>query len=229
HGGGGKVKGFRPYLALLQNRTLLFIILAQAFAVIFLAPLLHYGVGYFQDKFHLENDKAKASLMLGSIAMVAGTLGNSLSGVLGDRLARRVKGAYARMAGVAFALGLPWLLVGFQSEPKAIVLPALALGAFCYFLCMPAVNTQIANCVSPQQRAMAYGLAVFILHLLGDMAAPPVFGKIARTIGSTQKAFVMFSFALLPAAACCFIAGRSAAQDEARAASNPDAPARLPV
>ena len=214
-GGGAKVKGFRPYLSLLKNRTLLFVIFAQAFAVIFLAPLMHFGVGYFQAKYTL--DKAKASLMLGGIAIVAGALGNSLSGLIGDRLAKRIKGAYAKMAGFAFAIGLPWLLLGFLSEPKIVVLPALALGAFCYFLCMPAVNTQIANCVSPQQRAMAYGLAVFILHLLGDTSAPPIFGKIAESIG-TQKSFIIFSFTLLPASACCFIAARNAARDEARAA-----------
>jgi MFS family permease len=224
HGGGGKIKGFRPYLDLLKNRTLLFIILAQAFAVIFLAPLLHFGVKYFEDKYGIN--KAQASLMLGGIAIVAGATGNSLSGFLGDRLAKRVNGAYARMAGFAFAIGLPWLLLGFTATPRIIVLPSLALGAFCYFLCMPAVNTQIANCVSPQQRAMAYGLAVFILHLLGDMSAPPLFGKISDAIGSTQRAFIMFSFTLLPASACCFIAGRSAARDEAKAAepSKPIAP-----
>jgi predicted MFS family arabinose efflux permease len=161
----------------------------------------------------------------GGFAIVAGSAGNSLSVLIGDRRAAKRKGAYSLMAGFAFAIGLPWLLIGFTSQPKIVVLPSLALGAFCYFLCMPAVNTQIANCVSAQQRAMAYGLAVFILHLLGDMAAPPVFGKIATAIGSTQKAFVMFSFTLLPASACCFIAARNAARDEARAAE----PSKLAV
>jgi MFS family permease len=221
-GGGGKIQGFRPYVDLLRNRTLLFIILAQAFAVIFLAPLLHFGVGFFEKKYHLP--KEQAALMLGGIAIVAGSAGNSLSGFIGDRLAAKRRGAYSLMAGFAFALGLPFLLVGFMSHPKIVVLPSLAMGAFCYFLCMPAVNTQIANCVSARQRAMAYGLAVFILHLLGDMSAPPVFGKIATAIGSTQKAFVMFSFTLLPASACCFVAARRAARDEARA-GEPSKPA----
>jgi hypothetical protein len=48
---------------------------------------------------------------------------------------------------------------------------------------MPAVNTQIANSVSSQTRAMAFALAVFILHLLGDTLAPPVFGRVDDLLG----------------------------------------------
>ena len=151
HGGhGGTVKGIRPYLALLRNRTLLFIILAQAFAVIFLVPLLHYGVGFFESKHGMAKDQA--TLTLGIIALVAGGLGNTLSGIVGDRLARRTKGAYALLAAGGFAAGLPFLLVGFTSDARVLFLPALTLGAFCYFLCMPAVNTQIANSTPPAQR-----------------------------------------------------------------------------
>ncbi len=213
-GGEDHIHGLRPYLDLLRNRTLIFIILAQAFAVIILAPLLHFGVEFFETEHGMS--KSRAALTLGSVALVAGALGNSLSGVLGDRMARKVKGAYALLAGIAFAAGLPWLLLGFTSHRMAVVLPSLTLGAFFYFLCMPAVNTQIANCVSPRQRAMAFGLAVFILHLLGDMSAPPVFGRVAEAIDSTEKTFLIFSFTLLLASACCFLAARFARGDEAR-------------
>lgn len=209
----GSIRGFRPYLDLLKNRTLLFIILAQAFAVIFLVPLLHFGVKFFEAKHHMGKDEA--SLTLGVIALVAGGLGNSLSGVLGDRLARKVKGAYALLAAIAFGAGLPFLLLGFTATSKFVFLPALTLGAFCYFLCMPAVNTQIANVVSPQQRAMAYALAVFILHLLGDTTAPLLFGHFSQSWGR-QTTFIIFSFSLLLASASCVVAVRSAARDEAR-------------
>jgi MFS family permease len=252
HGGGhgGGAKGIRPYLALLKNRTLLFIILAQAFAVIFLVPLLHYGVGFFESKHGMEKDEA--TLTLGIIALVAGGLGNTLSGVLGDRLARRTRGAYSILAACAFAAGLPFLLLGFSAGSRWLFLPALTLGSFCYFLCMPAVNTQIANVVSARQRAMAYALAVFILHLLGDTLAPIFFGGVAHSVADgaiereaaafdllawnlglpgaievadalgTQAAFVGFSFTLVLSSLCCFLAARTAGRDEAAASGPPD-------
>ncbi len=226
-GDAGRIRGIRPYFDLLKNRTLLLIILAQAFAVMFLVPLLHFGVGFFEKERGMA--KNEATLTLGIIALVAGALGNMLSGVIGDKLTKRgFKGGYALLAGIAFTAGLPFLLIGFTSQAKVLALPALGMGAFCYFLCMPAVNTQIANTVSARQRAMAYALAVFILHLLGDTAAPLVFGAASRTMGR-QQAFTVFSFALLLAGACCLLAWRTAAKDEAAAAAEGGAaPAATP-
>jgi MFS family permease len=182
HGHGNvKFEGFAPYLTLLKNRTLMLIILAQAFAVVILVPLLHFGVGYMQDKYKM--DILHATLSIGSISLVAGCLGNWLSGVIGDRLAKRFKGAYAMLAGIAYIAGAPLLILGFSTDSVPVMLAALMAGAFCFFLCMPAVNTQIANSVPFQLRAMAFAMAVFILHLLGDMFAPYLFGRVYDILG----------------------------------------------
>jgi predicted MFS family arabinose efflux permease len=225
-GAHGTFQGIRPYLELLRNRTLLFIILAQAFAVMFLQPLLLYGVGFFEAERGFG--KIQATTTLGVIALVSGSAGNMLSGVIGDLLARRRKGAYALLAGIAFTAGLPFLLLGFTSHVRWIMLPALGVGAFCYFLCMPAVNTQIANAVTAPQRAMAYALAVFILHFLGDTGAPPAFGAAESALGGKQPAFTVFSFSLLLAGASCFIAARTAARDEERATATASPPSSQP-
>lgn len=214
-GGDGSpdAKGIRAYAALLQNRTLLLVIFAQAFAVVILAPILHFAVGFFEDTRGMS--KVQATATLGAVALVAGVIGNTLSGFLGDRIAKRRKGAYALLAGIAYGLAMPCMLIGFSVQSPWAYIPALTLGSMGLFLCMPAVNTQIANVVSSGQRAMAYALAVFILHFLGDMTAPPVFGAVADRIG-TDQAFVWFSFALLAASACCLLASRTAAADVAR-------------
>jgi predicted MFS family arabinose efflux permease len=209
-------KGVKRYLELLSNRTLLFIILAQAFAVMFLQPFLHFGVGFFEAERGLSKDQA--TLSLASIALVAGALGNATSGFIGDRMARRSRGAYALLAGLAFVIGFPFMLVGFSVREMNLALPALGIGAFCYFLCMPAVNTQIANSVAPEKRAMAYALAVFILHCLGDTAALPAFGRVSEAVGTKQLAYTIFSFALLLASLSCFIAFRFAERRNPRGA-----------
>jgi sugar phosphate permease len=217
--GHAKVKGaaLREYLQLLKTPTLLLVILAQAFAVIILVPLVHDGVEFFV-KFRGLGPK-EARLALGLIALVAGGLGNGLSGTLGDRLRKRFKGAYALLAGISFLVGFPCLIVGFKAPSPWVFLPALTLGAFCIFLCMPAVNTQIANSTRPTQRAMAWAMAVFILHLLGDTSAPVIFSLVSGHVGRLN-AFVIFSTALLPASICCFLAARTAPRDEARIAES---------
>ncbi len=217
HGAHGESGGLRDYLQLLKTRTLLLIILAQAFAVIFLVPLIHFGVEFFVDPHEGKGmDKKQARITLGLIALVAGVFGNSLSGVLGDFLAKRIKGAYALLAGVSFVLGWPCLLVGFYAASPWIFIPALTLGCFFYFLCMPAVNTQIANVASPAQRASAWALAVFILHLLGDMLAPSLFGHVIDLGVHRQEAFAIFSVGLLLAGVCCLLAAMTAGADMER-------------
>lgn len=180
HGHGGKFEGFAPYLALLKNRTLMLIILAQAFAVIILVPLLHYGIRYVELKFQLNKIHATECIVP---VLIAGCVAMAFSGLIGDRLARRIQGGYALLAGVGYILAAPLLIVGFLATSKTLMVAALTSGGFFLFLCMPAVNTQIANSVSPQTRAMAFALAVFILHLLGDTLAPPVFGRVDELLG----------------------------------------------
>jgi predicted MFS family arabinose efflux permease len=203
----------REYLQLLRTPTLLLIILAQAFAVFFLIPLIHFGVRFFEESRGMRPEESR--IALGLMALVAGGLGNSVSGLIGDRLARHFRGAYALLAGVGFLAGWPCLLVGFFVPDRAVFLTALTLGCFFYFICMPAVNTQIANVVSPAQRATAWALAVFVLHLLGDTVAPPLFGKVSSLIGR-QQAFTYFSGAIGLAALCCLLAVFTAHRDTER-------------
>ena len=216
-GGTPTKAGFKDYLQLFKTPSLLFIILAQSFAMIVLAPLVHFGVQFFEDARGMGEKEAR--IALGVIALVAGAAGNALSGILGDRLAKRYRGAYAGLAGFSFLAGFPCLLVGFLAESRLIFLPALTLGAFTIFLCMPAVNTQIANVTKPTQRAMAWALAVFVLHLLGDTLSPPIFGFVDEAIGR-QAAFLWFTAALIPASVCCFLSARTTARDEERATSS---------
>lgn len=216
---GTRHGGLAPYRALIKNRTLMLIILAQAFAVMILVPLLHFGIAFFEQERGMS--KVEATTYLGVIGLVGGVCGSVLAGLLGDRLARRTRGAYALIAGCAYALALPALWIGFTSRTPAVILASMLVGATGLFLCMPAVNTQIANVVRPDQRAMAYALAVFVLHFLGDMAAPPAFGAAAEWLGSTGDTFVRFVGVLVLAASCCFVAARTAKHDVARANGEP--------
>jgi hypothetical protein len=93
----------------------------------------------------------------------------------------------------------------------------LFCGAGCLFACMPAVNTEIANVVPAEQRAMGYALAAFVLHTLGDMVSPPAFGAVAETRGA-GGAFLGFAALLVGAAVCAELAARHLHRADARRA-----------
>jgi MFS transporter, Spinster family, sphingosine-1-phosphate transporter len=210
HGHGG----LGGYVRLLRTPTLLLIILAQAFAVVMLVPLVHFGKRFLETDLSL-GDKRAGLVMLG--VLVAGMVGNVLSGLIGDWLSRRLTGAYALLAGLGYLAGFTALCAGFLVGSQGAVLAGMIIGSFFLFLCMPAVNTQLANVTSPKQRGAAWALAVFLLHLLGDTSAPPLFGAASSSLGR-RLAFVYFSLALIPATLCCLIAVLTAPADTERVA-----------
>ncbi|MDP6958442.1 MAG: MFS transporter [Planctomycetota bacterium] len=62
-----KMRGLKPYVELLRTKTLMYIIFAEAFAVIVIVPILHFGKGFFEESRGL--DPLQASLILGVIAL----------------------------------------------------------------------------------------------------------------------------------------------------------------
>jgi MFS family permease len=208
----------RSYLGLLRTRSLLYVILAQACAVVVLIPIIHFGVHFFEETRGMAAREAR--IAIGLIALIAGSLGNAVSGVLGDRLSQRFRGAYALLAGTSFLLGWPCLLFGFFLESRWLFLPAITAGCFFYFLCMPAVNAHIARVVRPNERAMAWALATFVLHLLGDMLSPPLFGIVSEGIGR-RDTFAIFSLGIVVAGLLCLLAARTAGSDAEHARYRP--------
>ena len=202
--------GIKGYLQLFRTPTLMLVIFGQAFAMLFLVCLIHFGTDFFVRVRGMDAQEAQISL--GVMALVSGLLGSAVGGYLGDRLAKKRRGAYALLAGISYLLAMPLLLAGFRIETKALFLPCLTAGSFFLFLCMPAVNAQIANVTHPDQRAKAWALAVFILHLFGDTFNPPLFGAVSDLHGRLN-AFTWFSFSLILAGASCLLASRFAGRD----------------
>jgi len=209
---GLRIVGFRPYLGLLKIRTLLLIILAQAFAAFAIVPIVHFGVDFFQTI--RKWDKEDVTLMV-AIATFAGVGGNLLSGFIGDKLQRRLPGIYALIAAIGFLGGLPFMVLALNAGSVAAATPMLSLTMFCYFACMPAVNAQIASVTLPTQRSMAFALTVFILHLLGDTISPPLFGIISKAT-SQETAFTYLPYILVASGVLSFMASRSAPRDAVR-------------
>ncbi len=202
---------FRSYVKLLKTRTLTYIILAQACIAFAFVPMAIFGVNFFEER---GIDHKDATLAFGIIALGSGLIGTLLGGFLGDRLRRRTAGSYALLAGIALLIGLPSLIFGLRlvEDARALSYVFLFIAFAMFFMCMPLVNTQIANVVHPSQRAMAFAAAVFILHILGDTISPPLFG-VAKDAWGDLLAFTVFPFTLLLGSLFCFLAWRASPKD----------------
>jgi predicted MFS family arabinose efflux permease len=202
---------FKSYIDLLRTPTLTYLILAQAFAAFTLVPLVHFSVSFFEER---GLTKVVATSTLGTMALVAGLLGNTLGGFLGDWGRKRHVGSYAFLTAVGFLVGIPTTIYGLHFFPGLIGYTCMFLSLTMFFMCMPLINTQMANVVNPSQRAVAYAAAIFILHFLGDTLSPWLFGMVKDSSGALF-AFTFFPLSLVLASLLSYKAWRTAPADVA--------------
>jgi MFS family permease len=210
--GGGHAhpkNDLKSYLGLFKIKTLRYIVLAQAFAAFTLVPLMHFGIMYFEE---LKVPKKEITMILGLLVLFGGIGGAVVGGLVGDWLHKRDKGAYAMLAGIGFLVAFPSTIGALYLAPQTACYVLLFFSFASLFMCMPLVNTQIANAVPATQRALAYAGAVFVLHILGDTLSPPLFGVISSKLGTNGRltTFMAFSCSLLLSAFFCALAWRAA-------------------
>ncbi|MBI4232661.1 MFS transporter [Candidatus Peregrinibacteria bacterium] len=196
----------KSYLEFFKTKTLLYIIFAQAAGTFTFIPLVHFGKIYLIEERKMGDNES--AIILG-VAIFVGALGNIVGGWLGDKLYKKTKSAYSLLAAIGYLCGFAFTVLALLS-PDEMIYIVTTLTAFFFFLaCMPLVNTQIANVTSPEKRAVAFAITVFILHLLGDTISPIFFG-VAKDHWGLQKSFLAFTLPLLISGVLCFFAARYA-------------------
>jgi MFS family permease len=177
--------------------------------------LMHFGTKFYEN---LGVPKEEVTTRLGLLVVLGGITGGVVGGLLGDWLGKKDPGAYSLLAGIGYLIGFPATIAGLHLAPHPASYFVLALAFTMFFMCLPLVNTQIANVVPANQRALAYASAVFILHILGDTISPPLFGLVSSQLGANGRliAFTIFPFSLLFSSACCLAAWRYAQTEAAK-------------
>jgi MFS transporter, Spinster family, sphingosine-1-phosphate transporter len=143
---------------------------------------------YLHARYGLETGSASSAF--GGITVVAGAVGTLVGGYFGDLAARKMV-ARTGTADWGIARGnldvCAWsAAVGAPLAAVAIV-AATATGFFAgafpseigLFLLSGPVNVAILRSVPVELRASAMALAIFAIHLLGDLWSPPLIGLVA--------------------------------------------------
>ena len=125
--------------------------------------------------------RPEATITFGVIALVTGFVGMLAGGWMGDRLLRRTPHAYLWVSGIATLAAAPFTWDGLTSTDRTVYLTAIFIGEILIFISTGPINSALLNVVSPVERATAVGLAVFVMHFLGDIPSPPLIGMISDT------------------------------------------------
>src|SRR5437016_6371643 len=161
-----------------------------------------------------DNLLGNINLTFGAITAVAGFFATLLGGWTGDLLRKRFANSYFLVSGVAVLFAFPATIgMLYIRFPGAWI--CIFFAVFFLFFNTGPTNTALANVTSPNIRATAFALNIFVIHLLGDMASPPLIGAI-RDLWIMKVAFFVFSVTSLFAGVFWFWVAKHLARDTAK-------------
>lgn len=212
-------EGWRAATArLLETRSLVAAILAQASSFFVLGGVSFWIPTYMHERFGLTT--SAAGLLSGGVVVVAGGVGTLLGGYLADSfLARGFAGARLAVPGFGYLLGAPVVLLGVLAPTLGLFLVCFGVGAGLLQAASGPLTALSQDVVIPSRRAQAVAIALLVVHVLGDASAPPVLGLLADHLGGLEHAFLFTPPALLLAALFAFLGSRSVAADRQRVLS----------
>ena len=152
-------------------------------------------------------------IVFGGILALGGLTATLSGGLAGDYFRKRFAGSYFLVSGIGVMIAFPFsVLMLFTPFPAAWIMMFIAI-FFLFFNTGPA-NTALANVTPPQVRATGFAVNIFVIHLLGDAAAPPLIGAVAdRT--NLNVAFFVVSAMMCVAGLFWFWAAKYLARDTA--------------
>jgi MFS transporter, Spinster family, sphingosine-1-phosphate transporter len=134
------------------------------------------------------------SAVFGGITAAAGLLATLLGGLAGDKLRPRLPGSYFIVSAVGMFIACPFIVAMLYLPFPWAWAPMSAAIFFLFFNTGP-TNAILANVTPPAVRATAFAANIFILHLFGDAAAPPILGSLAGRFG-WNAAFLVVAAAI---------------------------------
>jgi len=121
---------------------------------------------------------AAAGSAFGGMSLFNGIVAVLIGGWIGDRMLRKRQSGHYLLSSLAMGLAIPTMLLTIYG-PRATLWPAMFITEFVLFLNTGPLNAAIVNAVPAQIRATALAVNIFIIHMLGDVPAPWIMGKIA--------------------------------------------------
>jgi MFS transporter, Spinster family, sphingosine-1-phosphate transporter len=196
------------YLNLLKRAPYMLVVLGYA-AYTFALGGLAVWMPNFLERVH-NIPAVKATTSFGAIVVVTGFLGTFLGGWLGDYWVKSSRQAYLWMSGVITLVAAPLAFVALTAASSSVYYPAIIVAELLLFMSTGPINSAIANMVSPTERASAFALSMFVIHLLGDVPSPTLIGWLSD-LSSLGKAVLIVPVAIVISGIVWLISARVSA------------------
>ncbi len=177
------------YLDLLKQAPYMLVVLGYA-AYTFALGGLAVWMPNFLERVH-NIPAVKATTTFGAIVVVTGFLGTFAGGWLGDYWQKSSRQAYLWMSGWITLLAAPLAFISLTAASPSLYYPAIIAAELLLFMSTGPINSAIANLVSPAERASAFALSMFVIHLLGDVPSPWLIGRLSDLTSLGQAVLIV--------------------------------------
>jgi MFS transporter, Spinster family, sphingosine-1-phosphate transporter len=201
------------YLDLLKRAPYLLVVLGYA-AYTFALGGLAVWMPNFLERVH-NVPAVQATTSFGAIVVVTGFVGTFAGGWLGDYWQKSSRQAYLWMSGWITLLAAPLTFVALTAASSSVYYPAIIAAELLLFMSTGPINSVIANLVSPTERASAFALSMFVIHLLGDVPSPTLIGWLSD-LTSLGKAVLIVPAAVVVSGIVWLVSARVSGQVSAR-------------
>jgi MFS family permease len=211
-GGGAARSAVTVYVDLLKRAPYLLVVLGYA-AYTFALGGLAVWMPNFLERVH-NIPAVQATTSFGAIVVVTGFLGTFAGGWLGDYWQKSSRQAYLWMSGWVTLAAAPLTFVALTAASPSVYYPAIIVAELLLFMSTGPINSAIANLVSPTERASAFALSMFVIHLLGDVPSPTLIGWLSD-VSSLGKAVLIVPVAIIIGGIVWLFSARVSRRDSA--------------
>ncbi|NNE61984.1 MAG: MFS transporter [Woeseia sp.] len=160
-----------------------------------------------------------ASYFYGATLLIGGVTGIWLGGVIADRLGASSKAAYAQIPAVAFLLSIPFFVVGVMAQSLTVAFFAFLVPSALSLVWLGPVLSAFQHLVTPNMRATASAIFLFINNLIGIGLGNLVIGALSDGLQerfgdeSLRYAILSGTAFYISAAVLLFIAAKNLEND----------------
>lgn len=171
--------------ALAKNREYMYVNLGYVFHTFAMGAFSFWGPAFLNRTHHMK--LTDASLFLGPTLVVGGIFGTYLGGYLANKWREKSASGYAKLLMISVLCAVPFSFVSFLTENTLISMICIALSLIFLFQSTGPINTIIMESVSPNMRASAMAICIFMIHAFGDLWSPELVGRVSDQFGGNLR------------------------------------------
>lgn len=164
------------------------------------SSMMGYGLIFWMPSYFMRSlglSLIETSWFYGTLGLIGGMIGIWMGGVLGDRLGPRDRSAYARIPAIAFALSVPFYVVGLSLAWLPGVFVALMIPTALGLVWLGPVIAAVQGMVPPAMRATASAIFLLVNNLIGIGGGTLFLGRLsdlfAARFGDDSLKYAIFA------------------------------------